>query len=65
MVKNPPSNAGDVGSIPGLGRLPLEREMATHSSILAWEIPWTEDPGRLQSTGLQKNWTRLSMHVYA
>ena len=55
MVKNPPSNAGDVGSIPGLGRLPLEREMATHSSILAWEIPWTEDPGRLQSTGLQKS----------
>ena len=57
MVKNPPSNAGDVGLIPGLGRLPLEREMATHSSILAWEIPWTEDPGRLQSTGLQKSQT--------
>ena len=30
---------------------PLEKEMATHSSILAWEIPWTEDPGRLQSMG--------------
>ena len=44
---------------------PLEKGMATHSSILAWEIPWTEDPGGLQSTGLQKNWTRLSMHVYA
>ena len=36
---------------------PLEEEMATHSSILPWEIPWTEEPGRLQSTGLQKSWT--------
>ena len=33
---------------------PLEEEMATHSSILAWEIPWTEEPGRLQSTGSQR-----------
>ena len=33
---------------------PLEKEMATHSSILAWKIPWTEAPGRLQSMGLQK-----------
>ena len=33
---------------------PLEKEMATHSSILAWEIPWTEEPGGLQSTGSQK-----------
>ena len=33
---------------------PLEKEMATHSSILAWRIPWTEEPGGLQSTGLQK-----------
>ena len=33
---------------------PLEKEMATHSSILAWEIPWTEEPGRLQSKGLQR-----------
>ena len=32
----------------------LEKEMATHSSILAWELPWTEEPSRLQSTGLQK-----------
>ena len=31
----------------------MEKEMATHSSILAWEIPWTEEPGRLQSSGLQ------------
>ena len=36
---------------------PLEEEVATHSSILAWEILWTEEPGRLQSIGLQKNWT--------
>ena len=33
---------------------PLEKEMATHSSVLAWKIPWTEDPGRLQSMGSQK-----------
>ena len=37
----------------------LEKEMGTHSSILAWEIPWTEDPGGLQSLGSQ-SWTRLS-----
>ena len=35
---------------------PLEKEMATHSSILALEISWTEEPGGLQSTGLQKSW---------
>ena len=45
-------NAGDVGSIPGLGR-PLEKGMATHSSIPAWEIPWTEESGGLQLMGLQ------------
>ena len=33
---------------------PLEKEMATHSSVLAWKIPWTEEPGRLQSMGLQR-----------
>ena len=38
----------------------LEQEVATHSSILAWEIPWTEQPGRLQSMGSQKRWTQLS-----
>ena len=43
MVKASAYNAGDLGSIPGLGR-PLEKEMATHSSILAWKIPWTEEP---------------------
>ena len=59
MVKNPPVNAGDVGSIPGSGRSPGE-EMGTHSSILAWEIPCTKQPGRLQSLELQRRWTRLS-----
>ena len=47
VVKNPPANAGDVrdaGSILGSGRSP-GRGMATHSSILAWRIPWTEEPG--------------------
>ena len=38
---------------------PLEKEMATHSSILAWRIPWTEEPGRLQAMG-HKSQTRLS-----
>ena len=36
---------------------PLEEEMATHSSILAWKIPWTEKPGGLQSVGSQNSWT--------
>ena len=36
------------------GEDPLEKEMATHSSILAWKIPWTEEPGRLQSLGSQR-----------
>ena len=59
VVKNPPANAGgvrDEGLILGWED-PLEKEMAIHSSILAWEIPWTEEPGGLQSTrsGLQSN----------
>ena len=37
----------------------LEKEMATHSSILAWEILWTEEPGGLQSMGVTESWTRL------
>ena len=56
VVKNPHANAGDVreaGLIPGLGRS-LEEGMATHSSILAWKIPWTEDPGGLESVGSQR-----------
>ena len=54
MVKNPPTNAGDTGSVPGSGRAPGE-EMATHSSILAWRIPWTEEPGGLQFMGSQES----------
>ena len=42
-----------LGSIPGLGKY-LEKRMATHFSILAWRIPWTEEPGRLQSIGSQR-----------
>ena len=53
MVKNPLADAGDAGFVPGSAR-PPEKEMATHSSILAWEIPWTEEPGGLQSMGLQR-----------
>ena len=56
VVKNLPANAGDVrdvGSIPGLGRYPRGEGSATHSSILAWRIPWTEEPGGLQSVKLQ------------
>ena len=46
--------------VPSLGgEDPLEEGMATHSSILAWRIPWTEEPRGLQSTGSQKSWTRL------
>ena len=69
-VKASACNAGNLGSIPGSGRSPgegngnplqysclenpMEKEMASHSSILAWKIPWTEEPGRLQNTGSQK-----------
>ena len=60
VVKNLPDNAGDAGSVPGSGRSAGE-EMATHSSILAWEIPWTEEPGWLQSTASGKG---LGMHAY-
>ena len=56
VVKNLPADAGDiknVGSILGWED-PLEQGMATHSSILAWKIPWTEKPDGLQSMGLQR-----------
>ena len=46
-------NAGDMGSLPGSGGS-LEKRIATHSSILAWRIPWTEEPGKLQSIGSQR-----------
>ena len=53
VVKNPLTNAGDMGSILGQEDL-LEKEMATHSSIVAWRSPWTEEPGRPQSMGSLK-----------
>ena len=46
-------NGGYLGLIPGLGN-PLEEGMATHPSVLAWRIPWTEEPGGLQSMGSQR-----------
>ena len=55
VVKNPPANTGDAGDsglIPGLQR--SREEMLSHFSILAWEIPWMEEPGWLQSTGSQR-----------
>ena len=55
-VKNPAANIGDVKdvvSFPG-EEDPLEEDVATHSKILAWRISWTEEPGGLQSTGLQR-----------
>ena len=68
-VKNPPASAGDardMGSIPEVGRS-QEEEMATCSSILAWEITWTEEPGGLQSTGSQRvghDWAHTHAHTY-
>ena len=47
-------NARDLGLIPGSGGGPLEEEMAIHSSILIWGIPWTEEPGGLQFMGMQR-----------
>ena len=64
VVKNLPASAGDirnVGSIPGQ-KDPLEEGIATHSCILTWRMPWTEEPGRLQSMRSQRvghNWSNL------
>ena len=59
MVKNLPAKQ-DM-RVQSLGREDqLEKEMATHSSVLAWEVPWTEEPGGLQSVGSLNSWTRLS-----
>ena len=60
MVKSA-YNVGDLGSILGREDL-LEKEMASHSSTLAWKIPWTEEPGRLQSMGPQRVTERLHFH---
>ena len=57
--KEPSCNAGVPGLIPELGRVPGEG-MAIHSSIIAWRIPWTEGPGRLESWGYKESETLLS-----
>ena len=62
VVKNLPVNVGDTGdvdSVPGSGRS-LEEGMATHSSILAWRTPWTEELGRLQSIVSQRDTTQVT-----
>ena len=57
VVKDPPAMQ-ETGIDPFLGwEDPLEKEVATNSGILAWEIPWTEELDRLQSMGFQKSWT--------
>ena len=62
LVKNPPANTGETGLILGQED-PLEEEMATHSSIIAWKITWTEEPGGPQTMGSQSQ-THLSTHVH-
>ena len=57
-MNNLPANAGDPGSVTG-SEDPLEKEMATHSSIPAWEIPWAEEPGGLTVCRVTKSWMLL------
>ena len=66
VVKNSPAKAGRCWFIPWVGMIPLEEGMATFSSVLAWRIPWTEEPGGLWSIGSQSQTQlkRLSMHAY-
>ena len=57
MVKNPPASARDIrdaGFDPWVGKIPLEEDITAHCSVLAWRIPQTEEPGRLQSIGSQR-----------
>ena len=65
MVKSQPANAENVGSIPEQED-PLEKEMATHSSILAWEIPWREEPGGLSPQDHKRVATKqhISIHIH-
>ena len=55
-------SSGDPGSIPGFGRTPGEGKLATHSSTLAGKIPWTKEPGRLQSMGHKELDTTDGLH---
>ena len=59
VVKNPAANAGHAGLIPGLGRSPREGN-GNPPLYSFWELAWTEEPGGLQSIGLQKSWTWLT-----
>ena len=63
VVKNPPANAGDMDLIPGRED-PLEEEMAAHSSVLAWMIPWTEEPGGLPSVKSQSRARLRTTHTH-
>ena len=61
-IKNSPATQEML--VQSLGRAdPLEKEMATHTSILAWRIPWTGESGGLWHMGVTKSWTRLSNHT--
>ena len=67
MVKNSPANAGDrrdTGLIPGSGRFPGVEEMATHSSILAWKIPWSEESRGVQPKGCKESDTTEHIHTH-
>ena len=68
VAKKLPANAGDTETrVWSLGQeVPLEKEVATHSSALAWEIPWSEEPGGLQSMGPQRvrhDWAHTHTHL--
>ena len=66
MVKNPPANAGEETWVRSLGwEDPLEEGMATHSSILAWRIPWTEEPGGYCPWGCQESDTTEQPSTHA
>ena len=64
MIKNLPAKMETPAQSLG-GEDPLEKEMETHSSILAWRIPWTEEPGRLQSTALQRVGHNLATECFS
>ena len=68
VIRNPPTNAGDVKTeVQSLDwEDPLEKGMATHSNFLAWRIPWTEEPGELQSikSQSQTHLKQLSVHAH-
>ena len=60
VIKNPPFKAGDLKDADSIPKDPLKEGTATHSSTLAWRIPWAEEPGGLQSKGLNRVWYNWS-----